>query len=564
MSGTGTPVPASPYRKISDLPPAQPLTGNELIPADQNGTVKITASALSGILNGSAALVVGAVPAALPNARTITAGTAVTFTDGGAGHAFTIAVNTIIATGTGLSGGGDLSQNRTLFISPTIAAGGPTGNTSTVPVITYNSQGQLIAVSTATITAHSVGALASASNLADVANVATSRTNLGALGVPNNLSDVASATTSRQNLGVDYGPDLQAGLPGQIRPYIATSLKTATWTAAEADRGTLFHSNSSASYTAAIPGATVSSGWYAYFRNDGAGLLTVTSAVAGVTIDGTPSVPLGTGDSMEAVFDGSNYSTIGRPFVPRGYLAGLTLSNDGGSPNSVIDVSAGMCADSTNLITIRLGAFTKSTGGAWVAGSGNNGMGQGLTVANNTWYHVFAAIIGVTPDVFFDTSATGSHAPAGIVAFRRIGSFKTAGGTTNILAFTQSYDTFMWSAQVADVNAAAPGNAAVTRALTVPPGVVGEAIFNLGVTSNNAGNNEAALISPLSTADTAPVNGNATLGVFVAAASANAPYSVLARCVTDTSGQVRSRMLSGAAGSVLAITTLGWRDFLGR
>lgn len=582
MSSTGIPIPASPYRKISELPPATTLTGTELIPADQNGTVKITVSALSGLINSASALVLGAVPAALPNARQTISGAGITFTDTGAGGTLTIAINntivaagpigsgntvpvitysakglltavttatitpssigavsstTQVATGTGLSGGGDLSQNRTLFISPVIAAGGPTGSSSVVPVITYNSQGQLIAVSTATITASAIGALRSASNLADVANV----------------------TTSRQNLGLDYGPDLQAGVSGQIRPYIAVVVKTATWTSVEADRGTLFHSNSSASYTAVIPGSTVSSGWYAYFRNEGAGLLTVTS-VAGVNIDGVASIALGTGDSMEAAFDGSNYFSIARPLVPRGYLGGLTLSNDGGTPNSVLDVSAGMCADSNNATMIRLGAFTKSTGGVWTAGTGNNGMGTGLAITANTNYHVFAAIIGITPDVFFDITAVPGRAPANTVAWRRIGSFRTQPASTNIATFVQFGDEVIYGAIFTDVNAATPTTANRTLyPLSVPSGtgIKVNALFN-AIMANSALTTQGVFTSP-DEQDVAP----ATFGnINEQSVGVGGAYGAFNRR-TDTSGQIGFRAVT-SVNTTFSVFTYGYIDTRGR
>ena len=43
----------------------------------------------------------------------------------------------------------------------------------------------------------------------------------------------------------------------------------------------------------------------------------------------------------------------------RGFIGGLTLSNDSGSPNTVLDISAGDCMDSTNAVFIALSAFRK-------------------------------------------------------------------------------------------------------------------------------------------------------------------------------------------------------------
>jgi hypothetical protein len=98
------------------------------------------------------------------------------------------AISTLNA-GTGLSSGGG-----NLNISNQITAGGPIGSATLVPVITYNAQGQLTTVTTATIappfsaitgtptTVAGYGitnALLTTNNLSDVANAATSRTNLG-------------------------------------------------------------------------------------------------------------------------------------------------------------------------------------------------------------------------------------------------------------------------------------------------------------------------------------------------------------------------------------------------
>lgn len=58
----------------------------------------------------------------------------------------------MVIAGTGLSGGGDLSADRTLSIASTISAAGPIGSATVAPVITFNAMGQLTTVSSATIT----------------------------------------------------------------------------------------------------------------------------------------------------------------------------------------------------------------------------------------------------------------------------------------------------------------------------------------------------------------------------------------------------------------------------
>ena len=54
----------------------------------------------------------------------------------------------IIASGTGLSGGGDLTQDRTLSITATGVTSGTFGSSTQVPVLTINAQGQITNVST--------------------------------------------------------------------------------------------------------------------------------------------------------------------------------------------------------------------------------------------------------------------------------------------------------------------------------------------------------------------------------------------------------------------------------
>ena len=220
------------------------------------------------------------------------------------------------------------------------------------------------------------------------------------------------------------------------------------------------------------------------------------------------------GSAQLPAVDGSLLTGIGSALVPRNYIAGYTLSNDAGSPNTVLDIAAGSAADSTNTQNINLGsAYTKSTAGLWAAGTGANGMGVGLTIANSTWYHVFAIINAGNPDVYFDTSVTAANKPVGTTYFRRIGSFLTD-GSAHIISFLQ-VGNFFYYAPSTDYSSTSTQALTLTT-MRVPFGVVTQPL--------------------LSTNFTVSVSGNATVSVAPASSSTLA-YSL---AVTGTSATATS------------------------
>ncbi len=245
--------------------------------------------------------------------------------------------------------------------------------------------------------------------------------------------------------------------------------------------------------------------------------------------------------------------------LPQSYLAGMQLSNDGTTPNSVLDITAGQARDSTNATNIVLGAFTKSIAGSWVAGSGANGMGAGLTIAASTWYHVFAAVISGSADVFFDTSVTAANAPAGTTAFRRIGSFKTD-GSGHIIKFTQNGDEFLWSTPVQDVtDNTTLGTTSTNFTVSVPTGFPVAALLH-GTFTNTVAAQNFLLYSPLTGTQAA---GSPTINRTIDNVTA-AVFSDFEQTVrTNTSAQVAA-VSSAASGNTFYLLTKGWVDRRGK
>jgi hypothetical protein len=144
----------------------------------------------------------------------------------------------------------------------------------------------------------------------------------------------------------------------------------------------------------------------------------------------------------------------------------MVLSSDGSGVG--VDVTAGVRIDSTYTVPIQFSAFVKYMGGYWTAGSGNNGMGTGLTKTNSTWYHVFAIINAGAADVFFDTSLTAANAPASTTAYVRLGSVYVLSGGT-LMPFIQTGRQFNIAATLLYSQATAFPQAFVS--VTGPPGI---------------------------------------------------------------------------------------------
>lgn len=258
--------------------------------------------------------------------------------------------------------------------------------------------------------------------------------------------------------------------------------------------------------------------------------------------------------------------------LPRGYLGGLTISNNVLDSAKDIDVSVGECKDSTNLHNIVVtAAIGKQTNATWAAGGtpaatvgGMNATDDPLAAAATT-IHVF--VLGDSSDVTnvdvgFDTNANAVNllADAAVIAagldlFRKIGSVGTD-ATPDVKPFIQTGDKFQLDVPVQDITEV-PGSTdrQTVQLPSVPDGIVVDAWihFFLNDTDVNRG-----LITPLDIADSVP----STNLKHVETSASSASEIVEMKVRTDTSSQISYRLTDGA-GQVKILVN-GWIDRRGQ
>lgn len=250
------------------------------------------------------------------------------------------------------------------------------------------------------------------------------------------------------------------------------------------------------------------------------------------------------------------------PTYLRGYLAGLTLSNDAGAPNTTLDISAGVANADDNSFLMKLASALTKTTAAWTVGSGNGALDAG-TVAASTWYHVYLIArtdTGVV-DALFSTSATAPALPAGYGKKRRIGSILTD-ASAHVLAFSQNGDEFLWATSLSCANGLIVGTTASLITVAAPFGVKTNVLLRGFLGTSNSGGGDILINSP----DEVNVAPSAQAGNLTQNAQSTSltldGFGVL-NVRTNTSSQVRA--ISGAAaGNTLSMVACGWIDARGR
>lgn len=168
--------------------------------------------------------------------------------------------------------------------------------------------------------------------------------------------------------------------------------------------------------------------------------------------------------------------------APLLYVNGLAISNNAVTPNTKVDIAAGQCRDSNNIVDMLLGDFLAQGYGTDNAATtvnaavvGANGLDVGA-LANNSYYYVF--VIGDSSNKMpvaglLSLSATAPVLPAGYDSIRLIGAVKTD-GSAHFLLFYQSGNGssrfFQWDAPIA-VTVTGSGTSATYLAMDLSTGV---------------------------------------------------------------------------------------------
>lgn len=174
------------------------------------------------------------------------------------------------------------------------------------------------------------------------------------------------------------------------------------------------------------------------------------------------------------------------PFLPRGHINGLTLSNNAVDSANDIDISPGqVAADATFNNIILNTAITKRLGAAWAVGSGNGGLDTG-SIANTT-YHVWLiqrSDTGVV-DALFSASATAPTMPTNYDRKAYLWPILREGGA--IVPFRQlNQSRFERVTLVTDRNSATALSSSLIT-LSVPIGVRTRPILLSTIVGNSAG-----------------------------------------------------------------------------
>lgn len=245
-------------------------------------------------------------------------------------------------------------------------------------------------------------------------------------------------------------------------------------------------------------------------------------------------------------------------------ISGFAISNNASTPNTHLDIGAGIASTSTMIRYARnASSFTKRIDQTWVVGTGNGGMASGVSLAADTWYNVFAIMNDTTlaVDFVFDTSITCANIPAGYQSYARVGSVLTdASSYISTFVFSEigGIRHFQVYSPIKDgTYSLASANRTIIQ-LKTPPGIKSMAIITVNFEADAGGAPEVIFTDP-DCADVQPGGGGTSdpIGHIKSNSTlfdSHGQFFVQ----TNTSSSIGARC--SASGNEIHLTTLGWYD----
>jgi hypothetical protein len=271
------------------------------------------------------------------------------------------------------------------------------------------------------------------------------------------------------------------------------------------------------------------------------------------------SVTVGSGLS----FTGGTLAVSASGTLPRSYLTGLALSNNGADATNDIDIASGICRASDNAADLTIAAthvkqidvvFAEYS----VIGTASGGRDSADNLTGAKWFYAYLiGGSGKNDQAFFSTSASPTL-PSGFTYSRTIGSVYWTGST--VKAFTQTGDVFHWTAPALDVDVTNLGGSTTGYTLTTPTGRKCLAILNITVGDGTAAT-RVYVHSPDNGDDAASATANPLATTWVIVNTANSSHGAV-QIMTGTTSNIRA--VSSDTSTTLKIATLGFIDRRGR
>lgn len=239
----------------------------------------------------------------------------------------------------------------------------------------------------------------------------------------------------------------------------------------------------------------------------------------------------------------------------------IVISNNAGTPNTILDFSAGNAIADDGSVQFTVSALSKNIqgSGSWAPGNNQNGLDTG-TRASNTPYYCFAIYNPATlaSDILISASFNSPTLPSGYTKKSYIGSIGYTDASSNIRPFRkQGNYTYYLNKNTPDYSVSNYGTSQIFVTLLVPliNNITSYFIFDPAQVNNAT--DRPFFCKTFSETNASP-NGT-TFDILMRAGTSNSSTPFW---LPTTNGQIWYRgSVATDANSAMVITTKGWFDY---